>query len=132
MKCTGVLRRRVGLGLMMVLLMASAAFETAQAKETKNAEDGTITMRGEIVDLMCFLDHGAKGAKHAKCAESCILSGGPVGLLTTQGNVYLVVADHAPINTTLAPFAAKTITLRGNVVQRAGIKMIENAHIVSE
>ena len=89
----------------------------------------TETLKGEVVDLMCYLDHGAKGDKHAGCAEKCIKSGGPVGLLTADDQVYLVVGVHEPINDQLAPLAAKTVTLKGKVVERNGMKMIENAEI---
>lgn len=91
------------------------------------ADNQTVT--GEVVDLMCYLDHGAKGEKHAGCAETCIKSGGPVGLLTADNQLYLVVGEHKPMNDELAPLAAKTITLKGKVVERDGMKMIENAEI---
>ena len=87
------------------------------------------TIKGEVVDLMCYLDHGAKGDKHAGCAKKCIESGGPVGILTADDQLYLVIGDHKPINDKLAAHAAKTVTLKGKVVERNGIKMIENAEI---
>ncbi len=87
------------------------------------------SIQGEVVDLMCYLDHGAKGDKHASCAEKCIKSGGPVGLLTKDNQLYLVIGDHKAINDQLAPLAAKTVTLEGKVVERNGVKMIENVSI---
>jgi hypothetical protein len=90
---------------------------------------GTQTLKGEVVDLMCYLDHGAKGEKHMGCATKCIKSGGPVGLLTPDGQVYLVIGDHKPINDQLADKAAQTVTLKGKVVERSGMKMIENAEL---
>jgi hypothetical protein len=86
------------------------------------------TIKGEVVDLMCYLDHGAKGEKHKSCAETCIKSGGPVGILSGD-QVYLVVGDHKPMNEELASKAAQTITVKGKVVERNGMKMIENAQI---
>lgn len=94
----------------------------AQAEDTKS-------ITGEVVDLMCYLDHGAKGEKHAGCAETCIKSGGPVGLLTSKDQLYLVIGDHKPMNDQLASHAGKTITVKGKVVERNGVKMIENASI---
>jgi hypothetical protein len=93
------------------------------------AEGETQTVKGEVVDLMCYLDHGAKGEKHAECAQTCIKSGGPVGLLTSDNQLYLVIGEHKPMNDKLADYAAKTITLKGKVVERNGMKMIENAEI---
>jgi len=88
----------------------------------------TKTIKGEVVDLMCYLDHGAKGDKHKGCAKTCIKGGGPVGLLS-EDQVYLVVGDHKPMNDELADKAGETITLTGKVVERHGMKMIENAQI---
>jgi hypothetical protein len=89
------------------------------------------TLKGEVVDLMCYLDHGAKGEKHKGCAEKCIKGGGPVGLLTGE-HLYLVVGDHAPMNDELAPKAGQIITLKGHVVERHGMRMIEKAQIVAD
>ena len=93
------------------------------------AADDAKSVTGEVVDLMCYLDHGAKGDKHAGCAEKCIKSGGPVGLLTKDDQLYLVIGDHQPMNEELATYAAKTVTLKGKVVERNGVKMIENAKL---
>jgi hypothetical protein len=93
------------------------------------AAGGTQTIKGEVVDLMCYLDHGAKGEKHKGCATKCIKGGGPVGLLTADDQLYLVIGDHAPINDKLASKAAQTVTLKGKVVERNGMKMIENAEL---
>jgi hypothetical protein len=85
-------------------------------------------IKGEVVDLMCYLDHGAKGEKHEACARKCIEGGGPVGLLSGD-DLYLVIGDHQPINDQLASKAAEMVTLKGKVVERNGMKMIENAEI---
>lgn len=108
-----------------LLLSMTVAAPAAKAAETK-------TIKGEVVDLMCYLDHGAKGEKHANCARMCIKSGGPVGLLTANNQLYLLVGEHKPMNDQLAPLAAKTITVKGKVVERDGMKMIENAEIVKK
>ena len=97
----------------------------ADAKDSGQIE----SIKGEVVDLMCYLDHGAKGDKHKGCATKCIEGGGPVGLLTADDKLYLVVGDHKPLNTELAAKAAQTITLKGKVVEKHGMKMIENAAI---
>ena len=91
----------------------------------------TKTITGEVVDLMCFIDHNSKGEKHAACAAKCIKDGGPVGI-TSEGKTYLVVGDHKPMNDQLAEYAGKTVTLKGKLVEREGMAMLENAEIVKE
>lgn len=109
------------------LLLAKHGFAADEKSKAK-----TETIKGEIVDLMCYLDHDAKGEKHAACAEKCIKSGGPVGLLTKERGVFLVVGDHKPMNDQLADKAGKEVTLKGKVVNRSDMKMIENAEIVAD
>ena len=91
------------------------------------AADQANSVTGEVVDLMCYLDHGAKGAKHSGCCAKCIESGGPVGLLTADNQLYLIIGAHKTMNDELVAYAAKTITVQGKVVERNGMKMVENA-----
>lgn len=55
----------------------------------------TETIKGELIDMACYMAHEGKGAKHAKCAAACVAGGAPLGVLTKDGKVYLVVGDHA-------------------------------------
>ena len=65
----------------------------------------------------------------AEAKTETIKGGGPVGLLTADDQLYLVIGDHKPINDTLGDKAAQTVTLKGKVVERNGMKMIENAEL---
>lgn len=105
------------------VLAAIPVFAADQKAETKE-------VKGEIIDLTCFADHGAQGEKHAACAQKCISSGLPVGIKAENGTIYTVVGEHKPMNKELAPYAGKTVTLRGKVVSRDGVNLIENAEIV--
>ncbi len=105
-------------------MLAAIGFgNAALAHEKGEGKDETIT--GEVVDLGCYLDHGAKGEKHAKCAEHCISAGMPVGVLTDDGKLYLVVgAKHKVLNKELAEYAAKKITVSGKVGTQNGVSLI--------
>jgi hypothetical protein len=89
-----------------------------------------VTVKGEVLDMACYLDSGKSGPKHAECARTCIESGTPVGLKAEDGKVYLVIGEHKPANKDLAPYAGKTVTLRGKVVTRDGVSLLENAEII--
>ncbi len=89
------------------------------------------TVTGEIVDIMCYVDHHASGEKHADCAAKCIKGGGPVGIVS-DGKTYLVVGAHKPMNDELAEYAGKTVTLKGKMASSGGITMLENAEIVKK
>jgi len=116
---TSLLALAIGVAVILPKLSFSADDKAAELQSIK----------GEVVDLMCYLDHGAKGEKHKGCAEKCIKSGGPVGLLSGD-QLYLVVGDHEPMNEQLAPKASQTVTVKGKVVERNGMKMIEKATLV--
>ena len=123
-----IMKRTMGLlaagGLGVAWLFGMAVMESrVRAADTPTTQ----TIKGEVVDLMCYLDHGAKGEKHAGCAKKCIESGGPVGLLTADDQLYLLIGDHKPINEQAAALAGKTVTVKGKVVERNGVKMIANA-----
>ncbi len=115
--------------LLTAVLGASLALPALSLGAAEKSSGQTQTIKGEVVDLMCYLDHGAKGDKHKGCAQKCIESGGPVGLLTADDQLYLVIGEHKPMNKELAAKAAQTVTLKGKVVERNGVKMIENAEL---
>ena len=105
----------------LALAEEPAKSETASSKE----------LTGEVVDMMCYLDHNGSGAKHADCAEKCIKNGGPVGIVS-EGKAMLVVGAHKPMNDELAPLAGKTVTLKGKMANNGGVTMLENAEIVKK
>jgi hypothetical protein len=86
-----------------------------------------VTMKGEILDLYCFMNHpeDGQGPDHAKCAASCINKGLPIGFMS-DGEVYLVVGkDHEPVASTVAEYAGKQSVLTGKVLMHHGMKAIE-------
>ncbi|HWA85534.1 MAG TPA: hypothetical protein VG710_04875 [Opitutus sp.] len=118
------------------LLAASAAFAllplAARAADgSAPAKSGDVTVTGEVLDMACYLDHGAHGAKHADCANTCISKGLPVGLKSADGTVYLLIGEHKPINEALTGSGGKTVTIKGKLVTRDGIKLIENAEVAT-
>lgn len=126
-------------------LSLGVVFGVANAQEGAEHEHGavghehhaepasaTITVTGEVLDMACYIDHGASGAKHAACAKTCIEGGLPVGIKSNDGKTYLLIGEHKPLNAALAPLAAKTITVRGKSVSRDGFNMIENAEILEK
>ena len=95
----------------------------------KLAAGETKKITGEVLDMACYIDHNATGDKHTDCAKKCITSGLPVGLKADDGKTYLLIGEHKPLNSELAEYAAKKITVEGKIVSRDGIYMIENAVI---
>ena len=124
--------------LLALSLGATAIFAVYPAIAHEGHEHGekdtiasgeTKKITGEVIDMACYVDHNATGEKHAACAKKCITSGLPVGLKVDDGKTYLLIGEHKPLNSELAEYAAKKITVEGKVTSRDGVNMIENAVI---
>jgi hypothetical protein len=113
---------------------ALAISPLAVAQEHEHGKDAAASkeVTGEVVDMMCYVNHNAVGEKHGQsCGAKCIKSGGPAGIVS-EGKAYLVVGEHKPINDQLAEYCGKNITVKGKIAERGGIAMIENAEIVKK
>ena len=82
--------KNVGLGLVMTLSTALVGF--AQPKGP------TVTVKGEAVDLWCYMEGGDRGPAKKDCATACAKAGNPIGIVDAKGNVYLTsgLEDHTP------------------------------------
>ena len=115
-----------------IAALAIAPMGLAQQHEHGKGDAAAKEVTGEVVDMMCYIDHNALGEKHGQtCGVNCIKGGGPVGIVS-DGKAYLVVGEHKPMNDELAPFCGKTITLKGKMAERGGIAMLENAEVVKK
>ena len=113
---------------------ALAISPLAVAQEHEHGKDAAASkeVTGEVVDMMCYVDHNAVGEKHGQaCGAKCIKSGGPAGIVS-EGKAYLVVGEHKPINDQLAEYCGKNVTVKGKIAERGGIAMIEDAEIVKK
>ena len=128
--------RKVLLGSLLSLSMLVPVFAHEghhdESKEALDSKAETVTVKGEVVDMACYIDHNATGAKHTSCAKTCIESGLPVGIKAEDGKVYLLIGEHKPMNKTLAKYAAQIITVKGKMISRDGFNMIENAEIIKQ
>src|SRR6059058_4769027 len=123
---------RVAVSAIFIAGLACARVAIAQEHEHGDDAAASKEVTGEVVDMMCYVDHNAVGEKHGQsCGAKCIKSGGPAGIVS-NGKAYLVVGEHKPMNDQLAEYCGKTITLKGKMAERGGIAMIENAEIVKK
>lgn len=113
-------------------LLTLAVIGAAWAQHTAHGEE--VTLKGEVVDLQCYLVHhdNAKGPDHAKCAEACIKKGLPVGFLTEDGKLYLLLGPGHDSVQKLAGKAGQTITLKGALVEQNGMKAFQLKEVPSD
>jgi hypothetical protein len=56
-----------------------------------------VTRVGEIVDFSCYLQLGKHGEKHRSCGQKCAQNSQPIGLLTRDGTLYMLMPEeHDP------------------------------------
>ena len=83
------------------------------------------TVTGEVVDLACYMVHPetGHGAGHRKCAETCVKKGLPIGLLTADKQLYLLLEDHENTKpyAQVKEKAAEQVTVEGNKVMQGGM-----------
>lgn len=111
--------------LAMALFVFGALAFAADHPAAKAA--GAQTVAGEIVDLGCYFGHGAKGAAHKECAASCVANGGPMGLLTSKGALYVLTMNHDNMDAfnQAKKFAGANVKVTGAVSTKNGIKALE-------
>ncbi|HWY41088.1 MAG TPA: hypothetical protein VNX27_09860 [Chthoniobacterales bacterium] len=118
--------------VVVIASFATAPLALARDEHGKSDAAAEKTVTGEVVDMMCYVDHNAMGDSHGQsCGAKCIKNGGPVGIVE-NGKAYLVVGEHKPMNDELADSCGKTITLKGKLAERGGVAMLENAEIVKK
>lgn len=90
------------------------------------------TLTGEIVDFSCYLEVGKHGEKHRSCGQKCLTNGQPIGLLTSDGNLYMLMEEeHDPrrdgltdFRKTAAEHVAHIMEVTGTESSHAGYKAL--------
>jgi hypothetical protein len=111
-------------GKVIMLLLVLTVFSLSSFAQTAT------TVKGELLDMNCYMASGAHGSDHKSCADMCINSGAAMGVLTTDGKVYLLVTGHdkkEPYED-LKKHAGEEVTVTGKLTEKDGIKGI----VVSE
>jgi hypothetical protein len=86
---------------------------------------GQSTVTGEVADLKCYLGSGALGPDHAKCAKGCLSAGQPMGLVTTDGKVYLLgIGKDKTQYESLIDLAGQQVEISGDVSEKNGMNMM--------
>ncbi len=92
----------------------------------------TTTLVGEILDFSCYLQIGKHGEKHRACAQKCFTAGQPIGLMTSDGSLYMLMEEeHDPRRDGLTDFrkaaidhAAHIMEVNGTVSSHGGYKAL--------
>jgi hypothetical protein len=112
--------------LAAAVLVAVAIAVYAQDKAPAAPKPETVMVKGEVVDLHCFLAEGARGATHKDCAVACAKAGNPVGLVDEKGQVYVLMGskEHDSMTADLIKNMAAMVTVKGKLVKSGGLQAI--------
>ena len=107
----------------LVALIVSAAPVSVAA----DGDPKTVKVTGEILDMACYIGKGAKGPDHAGCAKACVKGGQPMGLLTDDGTVYILLANHenGEAFEQAKELAGTKVEIEGTSMNRSGVKAVE-------
>lgn len=107
---------------------AAAALFVVSMGAPAFAKEGTV--KGELVDQMCYLKDKKAGSGHADCAVECAKSGQPVAVLTADGKLYTVTgALAANKNEKLVPHMTHQVEVTGDIGEKDGKMTIAGASL---
>ena len=93
----------------------------AAAVDGKPLPGKVTTVIGEIVDYSCYLQLGKHGEKHRDCGQKCLQNGMPIGLLTKDGALYLLMEEeHNPRRDGMTNFRTAAIEQMARVMEVTG------------
>ncbi len=86
----------------------------------------TVTIKGEAIDLWCYMEAGDRGPAKKDCATECAKAGNPIGIVDAKGNVYLTAGleSHTPARDLLVSKMSEQVTATGTLVTKRGVKML--------
>ena len=115
---------------------AQSGNATGTSGDAKPGPKKWSTVRGEVLDLGCYLAKGLSGAVHRDCALKCIGAGVPMGIITADSVIYVLTQDHgramAPGTYTnpdqfaqVKQWAARIVEVTGFAHQRGTTRILE-------
>ena len=121
--------KRLGLLALVLILSTGSVWtqEKSMGKAMSKDKGKEVSVTGEVVDVSCYLHSGARGEGHKDCAVGCAKAGGPLGILTKDGKLYVSVLpdDHsAGPNQKLMDYIAENVTVKGMVRSKGGVNAV--------
>jgi hypothetical protein len=110
--------RLVAMSMLAVLMAGNSAHAQPKGERT--------TIKGEVVDLWCFMEGGDRGPAKKECATACAKAGNPIGILDTKGDLYVAagIKDHQSAQALLLNRMSDQVSVTGTLVKTGGVPMI--------
>ena len=118
-------------GIVVAMLLMSPVSVWAQGEhEHDHAHEmgvQEITIKGELVDSLCYIAMAAKGAGHKQCAIDCAKAGIPISILENgTGKLYTVLPkkDKTGYPASVINKMGETVTLKGDLYEQGGNRYV--------
>ena len=113
--------------LMIAAALVALILSAAPVSVAADGDSKTVKVTGEILDMACYIGKGAQGPEHAGCAKACVKGGQPMGLLTDDGTVYVLLANHenGEAFEQAKELAGTKVEIEGASMDRSGVKAVE-------
>lgn len=109
------------------LWSATTVGAAVDGKPNPGAKEAKVV--GEIVDFSCYLQIGKHGEKHRACAQKCFTNGQPIGLLTSDGTLYMLMEEeHDPRRDGQTNFRQAAIDHAGHIMEVTGTEWSHNGY----
>jgi len=86
-----------------------------------------ITIKGELVDSLCYVAMATKGPGHKQCAIACAKAGIPISMLEDgTGKLYTVLPkeDKTGYPESVINRMGETVTLKGDLYENGGNRYV--------
>jgi hypothetical protein len=113
------------LALALAATMSSRAADEEPPRGVRPGRD--VEMRGELVEIGCYLRDGSRGLGHKTCALTCLKNGGRLAFLEDDTGTLYPLAGSTPASdpsTAVREDIAAHVSVRGRVYERAGNRVL--------
>jgi hypothetical protein len=119
--------------VLTVLVCLAVPMLISAADDADSTAIGTLTVEGLVRDIACPLQNKkSTSTSYSKdCIATCLKAGSPLGILTSDGAVYVPVTTSMPDTgqNALKPFVGEHLKATGKVFLRNGTHAIEISEI---
>lgn len=117
---------------LLILVLPSYTAEHPHSTDLQSAKKSSV--EGLLRDITCPLQNRETTAAefNLQCALKCARAGAPLGILTREGDIYVIVSNSVPdrdIHRKLMPYVGKQVRAAGTVYERNGTKGISIASL---
>jgi hypothetical protein len=117
----------VGSALLAAVLLIAASVPAQDVPPKRIPGGRSIEIRGEVVELGCYLRDGARGEGHRACAMACLKNGGQLGIVQDDTGQLFPLAGATPASDPSAAarqHVAAHVFVRGQLFERNGARVV--------